>query len=151
MNTMFRTLLTALLLCASAAAISAGSSDFPPTQAAVSDLEEGRKAVEAKQWRTAIGHLEKALSKDRNNPDIHNWLGYSYRNSGNMARGMEHYNITLKLAPNHKGAHEYIGVAYLLQKNKAKAQEHLAALEKICGKSCEEYLDLQKALAEYKE
>ena len=30
-----------------------------------------------------------------------------------------------------------------------KLQEHLAALEKICGKSCEEYRDLAKAIANY--
>jgi len=31
--------------------------------------------------------------------------------------------------------------------NKAKAREHLAALERICGKQCDEYRDLAKAIA----
>jgi hypothetical protein len=30
-----------------------------------------------------------------------------------------------------------------------EAQKHLAALEKICGKNCEEYEDLAKAIADY--
>ena len=130
--------------------LAAGTDETPTAPAAVNDLEEGRKAVKAKQWRTAISHLEKALAKDRNNADIHNWLGYSYRNSGNVPKGMDHYNVALKLNPNHRGAHEYIGQGYLTLKNKPKAEEHLAALEKICGKSCEEYQDLQQAIAKYK-
>ena len=143
-------LLLAVLIGISAPAFSAGTDETRTAPAAVNDLEEGRKAVKAKQWRTAINHLEKALQKDRSNADIHNWLGYSYRNSGNMPKGMDHYAAALKLNPNHRGAHEYIGQAYLLQKNRAKAEEHLAALEKICGKKCEEYEDLEKALVAYK-
>lgn len=130
--------------------LAAGTDETPTAPAAVNDLEEGRKAVKAKQWRTAISHLEKALAKDRNNADIHNWLGYSYRNSGNVPKGMDHYNVALKLNPNHRGAHEYIGQGYLTLKNKPKAEEHLAALEKICGKKCEEYEDLAKSIAAYK-
>jgi predicted Zn-dependent protease len=60
------------------------------------------------------------------------------------------YGKALALDPNHRGANEYIGVAYLKVKQPAKAQEHLARLEKICGKSCDEYKDLAKAIAEYK-
>ena len=52
--------------------------------------------------------------------------------------------------PNHRGANEYIGVAWLRVKQPAKAQEHLARLEKICGKGCDEYKDLAKAIADYK-
>lgn len=150
-------ILAVILFCISClgawtgAAHAAGTSETPTAPAAVNDLEEGRNAVKAQQWRVAINHLEKALAKDRDNADIHNWLGYSYRNSGDMAKGMASYSTALKLNPNHRGAHEYIGIAYLLQKNKPKAEEHLAALDKICGKSCEEYQDLQKALVAYKE
>jgi Flp pilus assembly protein TadD len=151
MKQILAALLFSLGACAAAPALAAGTDETPTARPAVNDLEEGRKAVKAKQWRVAIDHLEKAAAKDRNNADIFNWLGYSYRNSGNIAKGMEAYNVALKLNPNHRGANEYIGVAYLLQKNKPKAQEHLARLETICGKSCEEYEDLQKAIAAYKE
>lgn len=146
-----KSIFAVLLMCFAASAGAAGTDETPTAPAAVNDLEAGRKAVKAKQWRSAITHLDKALAQDRNNADIHNWLGYSYRNSGNMAKGMESYNVALKLNPNHRGAHEYIGIAYLLQKNRPKAEEHLAALDQICGKSCEEYQDLQKAIAGYKE
>ena len=55
-----------------------------------------------------------------------------------------------QLEPNHRGAHEYVGIAHLKVKNLDKAKEHLARLETICGKTCEEYEDLAKAVAAYK-
>ena len=39
----------------------------------------------------------------------------------------------------------------LLVHNLAKAEEHLAALQKICLLPCEEYTDLQKKIAEYRD
>lgn len=145
-----KAILAAILFGIGSWACAAGTDEAPVYQSAASDLDEGRKAVKAKKWRVAITHLEKALAADRNNADIHNWLGYSYRNSGDVSRGMDHYASALRLNPNHRGAHEYIGQAYLMQKNKAKAEEHLAALERICGRKCEEYEDLAKAIAAYK-
>ena len=38
----------------------------------------------------------------------------------------------------------------MITNNPAMAEEHLAALEKICGKNCEEYKDLAREIAEYK-
>lgn len=59
--------------------------------------------------------------------------------------------MALKLNPNHKGAHEYIGEAYLMDNQPDEAQKHLVQLEKICGnKSCEEYEDLARALANFR-
>ena len=62
----------------------------------------------------------------------------------------KHYGEALRLDPKHRGAHEYIGEAYLIIGDKAKAQEHLTALERICGKGCEEYQDLARAIAQAK-
>ena len=39
----------------------------------------------------------------------------------------------------------------LLVHNLAKAEEHLAALQKICLLPCEEYTDLQRKIAEYRD
>lgn len=51
----------------------------------------------------------------------------------------------------HRGAHEYIGEAYLMDNKPEEAKRHLAELEKICGnRTCEEYADLAKAIAEFK-
>lgn len=146
MKQIIAALLFAIGACAAPSAFAAGTDETPAAPVAVSDLEEGRKAVQARQWARAITHLDKALARDRNNPDIHNLLGFSHRNNGSHVKGMEHYNIALKLNPSHRGANEYIGVAYLIQRDKAKAEEHLARLEKICGKTCDEYKSLEKSI-----
>ena len=88
--------------------------------------------------------------RDAGNADIHNYLGYAYRKSGNLDAAFKSYAVALRLDPKHKGAHEYVGEAYLLVNNLPKAQEHLAALDKICFLSCEEYRDLKKNIEEYK-
>ena len=81
---------------------------------------------------------------------MHNLLGYSYRNAGQIDKAFDEYAIALKLDPKHKGALEYVGVAYLLDHKPEKAKESLAALKTICGENCEEYQDLAKAIAAYK-
>ena len=148
-NSLSSALLLSILyagLSATTPALAAGTDETPAAPAAASDLDEGRTAVKARQWAKAIGHLDKALAKDRNNADVHNLLGFSHRNNGSHVKGMEHYQQALKLNPNHRGANEYIGIAYLIQRDKAKAQEHLARLEKICGKTCDEYKSLEKSI-----
>ena len=55
--------------------------------------------------------------------------------------------MALGIDPSHRGAHEYIGEAYIAAGKPEKAKEHLAKLEEICGKDCEEYGDLARALS----
>ena len=98
---------------------------------------------------TRIPASKKVVAADPESADAHNYLGYAYRWTGKMDDSFKHYNIALKLSPNHRGAHEYIGMAYLKVHQPEKAKEHLARLEKICGKKCEEYDDLAKAIASY--
>ena len=114
------------------------------------DYENGKKAIESKNWRLALDQFSRALARDPNNADIHNYLGYAYRKSGDLDAAFKNYGEALRLDPKHKGAHEYVGEAYLMVNNLAKAEEHLAALDKICFFSCEEYRDLKKEIEEYK-
>lgn len=110
----------------------------------------GKKAVEAKDWTSAVRFLNKAAVQDDRNPDLENLLGYAYRQMGRFDEAFRHYEIALRLNPRHRGAHEYIGEAYLMVDNPAKAAEHLAALKEICLIPCEEYADLEKAIAAYR-
>jgi tetratricopeptide (TPR) repeat protein len=87
---------------------------------------------------------------DTRNADIQNYLGYAYRNAGQLDLAFRHYQRALQLNPRHRGAHEYVGEAYLVVHNLAKAEEHLAALQKICLIPCEEYADLKQKIAEYR-
>ena len=114
------------------------------------DYASGRQAVEAKDWRAAIGFLNSAALRDTRNPDIQNYLGYAYRNSGDLGLAFTHYHRALQLNARHRGAHEYLGEAYLMSGNLAKAEEHLALLGKICLIPCEEHGMLEKKVAAYR-
>ena len=114
------------------------------------EFQHGRAAVEARDWGNAIKWLIAADKRTPNNADIHNLLGYSYRNARQIDAALKHYQQALQINPRHRGAHEYIGEAYLLTGNPAKAEEHLAALKRICPIRCEERDDLSRKIAAYK-
>jgi Flp pilus assembly protein TadD len=114
------------------------------------DFAAGRAAIDAKQWETAIRTLSSAGLRDTRNADIQNYLGYAYRHTGQMDLAFKHYERALQLNPRHRGAHEYLGEAYLMVNDVAKAEAHLSALKTICLIPCEEYTDLEKAIAEYR-
>ena len=138
----------ALAVCAImlvAAARGAGTEESAPSQNV--DYQAGLDAIEASDWERAISNLNVAQVAEPTNADLQNWLGYSYRHEGKYDEALDHYRAALDLNPKHRGAHEYAGETYLLMGNKAKAREHLAALERICGKQCDEYRDLAKAIA----
>jgi Flp pilus assembly protein TadD len=137
------------------AAASAFAADSPPMDppAASDHVGDARRAIQVKNWSTAITELKTAVREEPRNADAHNLLAYSYRKQAksDLPKAFEHYGIALKLNPNHRGAHEYIGEAYLMDKKPAAAEKHLAELERICGnKTCEEYADLQRAISAYK-
>jgi len=114
------------------------------------DLMNGRKAVDAQDWKAAIDSFNRVAARDPRNADAQNLLGYSWRKSGNLDQAFKYYNEALRLDPEHKGAHEYIGEAYLMVNNLPKAEEHLARLNKLCFLPCSEYSDLKKAVDKYK-
>lgn len=122
----------------------AGGGDGGPKRDAA--YEAGVAAIERQDWQKAIQMLESSLRWDRFNADAHNWLGYAYRNAGNMKRAFEEYETALRLDPGHMGAHEYLGEAYVIAKDIPKAKEQLAALEKLCSKNCPQYKDLEEAI-----
>jgi Flp pilus assembly protein TadD len=122
-----------------------GASDLDPDYAA------GKKAIEAKDWTAAIKALSSAALRDTRNADIQNYLGYAYRNSGNLPLAFLHYEKALQLSPRHRGAHEYVGEAYLIAGDLAKAEEHLEALRAICLIPCEEFDDLKAKIVAYRQ
>ncbi len=121
-----------------------GASDLDP------DFAAGKKAIEAKEWTAAIKSLSSAALRDTRNADIQNYLGFAYRNAGDLDNAFRHYEKALTLSPRHRGAHEYVGEAYLMAGNLAKAEEHLAKLREICLVPCEEYDDLRKKVEAYR-
>jgi len=150
MNTALPVGLLIFALAACIDAVAVGSETQPVEAARDPDHEAGKSAIEASDWKRALDHLNRAVTREPRNADIHNWLGYAHRKSGNLDAAFKSYGEALRLDPRHKGAHEYIGEAYLMANNLTKAEEHLAQLDRICLFSCEEYRDLKKAVEEYK-
>ena len=152
MNRLSRTIASLILAVgvAHAPAFAADTDTTPEANQSNPDFAAGKKAVDAKDWPIAAAAFERAVKRDPKSADAYNMLGYSYRWQNRMDDSFAAYNKALSLDPKHKGAHEYIGVAYLKAKQPEKAKEHLGQLETICGKNCEEYKDLAKAIAEYK-
>ena len=116
------------------------------------NIAAGRKAIETKDYKAAVGHLTKAVQESPNDADAHSMLGYSYRKLGTFDKSMEHYQKALKIDSSHRSAHEYLGELYLDMNQPANAEKQLQALKKACpffGK-CEEYDDLREAIEKHK-
>ena len=142
-------LLFAFAAAAPAAVFADASESQPRALGAANDYDSGKKAIERKDWKAAIGSLDSAAKSDPKDADIQNLLGYSYRKSGNLDMAFKHYAKALELNPGHKGAHEYVGEAYLMANKPDKAKEHLARLVQLCPQGCEERDDLTKAIAQH--
>lgn len=132
------------------AARAVDTEENPVAAALDPDYGAGKKAIEAKQWNEAIAALSSAALRDTRNADIQNYLGYAYRNAGQLEAAFRHYERALALSPRHRGAHEYVGEAYLIVNKLAKAEEHLAALGRICLIPCEEFDELKEKIEAYK-
>ena len=150
MRTVVMLAVALLAVSALAAAAWAATSPAPVARPVDTDYENGMKAIKAQDWKAAIEYFNRVAAREPTNADVQNELGYAWRKSGNLDLAFKHYEEALRLDPKHKAAHEYIGEAYLMAGNLPKAEEHLAALDKICTFSCEEYRDLKKAIAQYK-
>ena len=94
------------------------------------NMAAGRKAIDAKDYKAAVGHLTKAVQEDPNNADAQSMLGYSYRKLGTFDKSMEHYQRALKIDGNHRSAHEYLGELYLDMNQPDNAEKQLASVEK---------------------
>tara|TARA_B100000886_G_C20413630_1_gene488249 strand:- start:1771 stop:2274 length:504 start_codon:yes stop_codon:yes gene_type:complete len=104
-------------------------------------LEKKEKTDKAKKlYSKAFNKFEKAYSKDKNNPDILNYLGYTSRKTGNFKEAEKFYLKGLNIKPNHNGINEYLGELYVQTNRIDKANERLAVL-KNCG--CKEYNELE--------
>jgi Flp pilus assembly protein TadD len=81
----------------------------------------GRKAIEAKDFKSAVGSLTKAIQENPNDADAHTMLGYSYLKLGTFDKSIEHYQKALKIDSKHQSTHEYLGELYLDMNQPANA------------------------------
>ena len=143
--------LVTLLLCAAVPVAHADpSEDAPDAALRDPDYAAGKAAMDKKNWGEAVKRFHQAALRAPDSADLHNYLGYSYRNLKQMDLAFKHYRRALELNPRHRGAHEYIGEAYLLVNDLPSAEKHVAMLRSICLLRCEELADLEKAVAAYR-
>ena len=128
----------------------AKAADPTPNPPAVKKLtefiSEAESLVKQKNFTQAMTVLTQADKTYPNNADINNWLGFSSRNLKQFSASAKYYQKALRINPNHLGALEYQGELFIQTKKIASAKKNLAKLERLCGKNCEEYLDLKKAI-----
>jgi Tfp pilus assembly protein PilF len=146
-----RLLLTLALFMAGTSAWAAGSDPVAAPAKPPGEYEFGVKAVKSGDYRKALGHLEKALAQDMQDPDTLNYMGYSYRKLKQFDKALETYQKALAIKPDHRGANEYIGELYLETGQLEKAKERLKVLDSACFFGCEEYTTLKKAIAAYEQ
>jgi tetratricopeptide (TPR) repeat protein len=121
-----------------------------PTLAAAktvnSELAKVTTLLNANKFKQAQSDLKIIDSEFKNNADVNNLLGYSSRKLKQYKPAATYYEKALKINPNHIGALEYQGELFVLTNKVSAAKKNLVKLEKLCGLSCDEYLDLKKAI-----
>ena len=104
-------------------------------------LEKKDRADKAKKlYSQAFKKFEKAYSKDKKNPDILNYMGFTSRKTGNFEIAEKFYLQGLSINPNHNGINEYLGELYVQTNRMDKANERLEVL-KNCN--CKEFGELE--------
>jgi len=145
MPSFLRTAIAAAVLLAASQAWAMGSqSNWAP------DMSEIQAMVDRGDYEDAISELRQLVESEPRNADAYNYLGYSYRKLKDYPNARTNYDKALTLDPDHKGAHEYIGELFVETGDMPAAERHLAALERICGTSCQEYRELAAVIARAK-
>ncbi len=107
--------------------------------------QQGRALAKLGQYDWALTVLSTVQNKQ--DPRVLNYMGYSHRKAGRLEIGITYYRQALAIDPNFNLAREYLGEGYIAAGRVDLAQAELAAIEKSCGKACEEYRELSAAIA----
>jgi pentatricopeptide repeat protein len=106
--------------------------------------------AKAKRYDEALEVLD--LMKNSNTAEALNYRGYTTRHLGRLDEGIGYYLQSVKLNPRYAQVREYLGEAYVIKGDLASAKYQLGKIKTICGNAeCEEYEDLQKAIAGHPE
>ena len=107
--------------------------------------QQGRALAKEAQYDWAIQVL--STIQDQQDPRVLNYLGYSNRKAGRLDIGITYYSRALAIDPNFNLAREYLGEGYLAAGRTDLAMNQLADIAKSCGTNCEEYKELNAAIA----
>jgi tetratricopeptide (TPR) repeat protein len=109
--------------------------------------ETGRSLAMQGRYGEAITIL--SLAKDKTDPRILNYLGYSHRKQGRVLVGLGYYREALRNNPNYTLVREYMGEAHLQLGDVVSAREQLNEIAKRCGTTCSEYTELAGQIDAY--
>ena len=113
------------------------------------DYQKAQSAIAGADYKTAAELLQKVLTRQPDNPDVLNLMGFSERKMGEASTALMYYKKALDLQPTHIGANEYLGELYLELRQPDMAEQRLAVLQQVCG-SCEEYTELKEKIEKFK-
>jgi len=122
------------------------STPAPTIKTVTSELTAIRILINSEKYTTALTSLKSADKSYPNNADVNNLLGYTSRKLKQYPQAGTYYTKALKIDPKHLGALEYQGELFMILKKTSSAKSNLAKIKAICGTSCEEYIDLMKAI-----
>ena len=132
-------------------AYAAGSSSDSKTSITKSTYYyDAMNLIKNKSFVSAIKSLKKAEMNSKNDPDIYNYLGFSYRKIGDLEKAALYYNKALTISPKHKGALEYQGEMFLTLGQLPKAEANLKKLGKLCFLGCKEEKMLKESILKFK-
>ena len=134
----------------SALSASGGGDDNKDTIVKSTYYYKAVKLIKKKSFNLAIENLLKAEKSNNKDPDIYNYLGFSFRKIGDLDKAGMYYNKALTISPKHKGALEYQGEMFLTLGQLKKAESNLKKLEKLCFLGCEEEKMLKASIIKYK-
>ncbi len=75
-----------------------------------------------------------------------NYLGYSYRKSGNIEVGLTYYKQALAVDPDYTLVREYLGEALIQMGDISGAKGQLLEIKRRCKGACPEYAELAEQL-----
>ena len=96
-----------------------------------------------KLYLKALKKLEKAYREDKKNADILNYLGYTFRKTGDLEKAEIFYLKGLEIDAGHLGINEYLGELYVQTNRIELAKKRLEVLN---GCNCEEYEELKELI-----
>ncbi len=109
------------------------------------EYQEAVKLIKQEKYAMAIPLLHKLDTAHPNEPEVLNWLGFSYRKLKDYPAAKKFYDAALAQDPVYRPALEYQGMWFIETGDIPSAKANLDKLMKICA-SCEETADLVEAL-----
>ena len=107
-------------------------------------LEKKNKKEKAeKLYLKALNKFKKAYSKNKENADILNYLGFTLRKTGSLEEAEVFYLKGLEIDAGHLGINEYLGELYVQTNRIELAKQRLGVLN---GCNCEEYEELKELI-----